>query len=360
MKYLTGLAMAAVLLGSCSGDEKQSQNIPVRTVNVTVQTARLRDVQITETAVGRILNPRSVTVSAEVPAKVAWIGVDVGDSVNRGETVVRLDARDFTTAVAAAGAEIARLSAQIGAQERLVERYRKLAENKFISPTALDQAEAELAALRQAKKMARARSDQASLNLTRTRVRSPISGRVQERFVAAGDYVKAGESLVSIVAGGRITISIPFPETKAGAIHPGQDVRLHLPGGRKTAHASIRELSPMIGRSSGSFEARVELKNPGGWRPGGSVIAEVVVERHEQAVVVPEESVVLRPEGEVVYLVADGKALERAVQTGVHVDGRLEIVSGLEAGESIAVDGASFLTDGAAVRIAVSDSGRMP
>jgi hypothetical protein len=78
----------------------------------------------------------------------------------------------------------------------------------------------------------------------------------------------------------------------------------------------------------------------------------VVTGRKENAVVVPEQSVVLRPAGKVVYLVQDGKAVQRVVETGVRKDGRIEIVSGLAGGETVAADGAGFLTNNAPVAIA--------
>jgi len=345
------LMIATIFVAAACSNEKNNVAPAARSINITVATAALRDVKIMEPAVGKILNPRSVTVSAEVPARVAWMGVDAGSFVGRNDVLVRLDSHDFKAQVTAARAETAGLEARIPARKRLVERYRKLAADKFISPTMLDHAEAELATLIQSKRAAIARHERARLNLAHTVVRAPISGQVQQRFVAAGDYVKAGTRLLDIIAGGQLTISLPFPETKEDVIHVGQHVLLHLPAGGDVLHAVIRDLSPMIGEGSGAFEARLEVKNPGGWRPGGSVLAEVQVAEHKHAVVVPDASVVLRPKGEVVYIIAGGKAFERPVRSGVHTGNDVEIVRGLEVGEIVAVDGAAFLSSGALVHI---------
>lgn len=340
-----------IFLITACGNEKTDVSATIRTINITIRPVELLDVRIMESAVGRILNPRSVTVSAEVPAKVAWIGVDVGSLVDKDDVLVRLVSNDFKEKATAAKAKIASLEARIPAQRRLVQRYRKLAADQFVSPTMLDQAEAKLATLIQSKRASAAEYARAQLNVAHTIVRAPISGQVQQRFVAAGDYVKAGTRLVDIVAGGRLTISLPFPETKTSVIRVGQNVRLSLPSGGQVLHAVIRDLSPMIGQNSGAFEARLEVTNPGGWRPGGSVFANVQVAEHKQAVVVPDSSVVLRPGGEVVYVISNGKASERSVRSGVHTDGGVEIIHGLKAGETVAVDGASFLSSGAAVHI---------
>jgi hypothetical protein len=77
----------------------------------------------------------------------------------------------------------------------------------------------------------------------------------------------------------------------------------------------------------------------------------VITGRNENAVVVPEQSVVLRPAGKVVYLIADGKAKQQAVQVGSKQRGLVEISSGLKGGETVALDGAGFLSDGAVVNV---------
>ena len=97
-------------------------------------------------------------------------------------------------------------------------------------------------------------------------------------------------------------------------------------------------------------EVIVEVENPGGWRPGASVDGEVVLEVR-RSVVVPPLAVVRRPSGVVVYELVDGVAQERVVRLGVQRADFIEVLEGLEAGATVAVDGASYLTDGAPVRM---------
>lgn len=355
-------ALAVAALAACGKDDGHPHG-EARAVPVTVRQVGVADVEVVERTVGRILDPRAARIPAELAAKVLWVGADVGDAVRKGQVLARLDDREVRARVAAARAEAARLAARIPAQERLVKRYRKLADEKFVSPTMLDQAEAELAALKQARRAALASLERARLALAHTVVKAPMDGVIQRRFVAAGDFVKAGGPLFQLVSGhgghdARITVSLPFPETRSGVIRVGQRVRLRLPSGGPVVTARIGELSPMVGAANGAFEARARMANPGGWRPGGSVIAEVVVAVHRHAVVVPEAAVVQRPDGEVAYVIVDGRAHARRVTTGAHLDGSIEILRGLKAGDTVAVDGAAFLDDGATVR--VSQPGRPP
>jgi len=323
----------------------------LRTVKITTVTSSNQDIEVTEEALGRVVDPDATTIAAEIPGRITKIAVDVGDRVRKGDLLAQIDARDTSDAVEAAQADLARATTRIPVQKRLVTRYAKLAHDKFVSPTMLEQAESELIALKKSAKAARARLTQARTNLHRARIVAPMNGRIQRRLVAAGDYIAVGKPMFQLVTDGKLLVSIPIPETRITRIHPGQPVRLHLAGGKRSYPATIGEITPMIGAASNSVAARVHLDQPGGWRPGASVVAEMVLALHRQAVVVPEASVVLRPAGEVVYRIAKGVAHAITVQTGVHRSGMVEIISGIKAGATLAATGAGFLSDGAAVEV---------
>jgi RND family efflux transporter MFP subunit len=181
---------------------------------------------------------------------------------------------------------------------------------------------------------------------------SPLDGRVDNRFVSNGDWIDLGKPMFQLSTSETLRIRLPFPETIAERIRAGQSVTLSTPTAPgNSINGTIAQLRPMVGETSRSFDAIVEVINPGNWRPGASVNGEVVIETHPGAITVPEQSVVLRPAGTVVYIVESGKALQRKVRTGVRQSGYVEILEGLNAGEQIAVDGAGYLTDQAKVAV---------
>ncbi|MDX8406680.1 MAG: efflux RND transporter periplasmic adaptor subunit [Mariprofundus sp.] len=359
MKIWPLLILTALIITACgdekasgevAGGESESVSVTVRTVKITTALSRQQDVEITETALGRIIDPVASTIGAELPGRVVEVRVDAGESVHKGQLLALLDAADATAAAATTEAELKRLQAQQQTQQKLVERYRTMIARKFISPTLLEQAEAQLNVLQQGVKAARARLHQAQHNLQRTRVIAPVDGQIEQRLVAAGDYIGLGKPLFRMASGKRLTVSIALPETRAARIKQGQVVRLHLPANAQMVVANITDLTPMVGRSN-AFEARVELDNPGHWRPGGSVTARIVTATHRGAVVVPEECVVLRPAGSVVYQIEQGIARALPVVAGVHLDGFVELLSGVATGIVLAADGAAYLSDGAAVQL---------
>jgi RND family efflux transporter MFP subunit len=199
---------------------------------------------------------------------------------------------------------------------------------------------------------AREQYTRAAKNLARTRIVAPVAGRIDNRFVSEGDWIDLGKPVFQIATSDALRVRLPFPETVASRIKPGQKVILSTPTAPgKTMEGSIEQLRPQVGSANRAVDAIVTVKNPGDWKPGASVNGEVVLETHANAVNVPEISVAVRPAGKVVYVVKDGKAMQRVVKTGVRRDGYIEILEGLVAGETVALDGAGFLTDKAVVAV---------
>ncbi|TLS67884.1 efflux RND transporter periplasmic adaptor subunit [Mariprofundus erugo] len=356
MKKSLMVALLILSLSGCGDSNKpvvegKDAALPQRTVKVSVSQTTLQDIQVSESALGRVVDPQATTVGAELPGRVQRVMVDAGDAVEQGQLLAELDDADAKTAVAVAQAELKRLTAQYDAQQRLVQRYRNMIEKRFVSSTILEQAEAQLDVLHEGVAAAESSLQQAKTNLQRTRVTAPVAGRIQVRYVAAGDYIGLGKPLFQVADGSRLTVAIALPETRAARIRVGQMVRMHLPGSEQLTMLPISELTPMVGRSN-AFEARVVMDhNPGGWRAGGSVMAEIITDTHAAAVMVPEECVVLRPAGEVIYQIDQGVAHAVLVQTGVRQGGMIELTAGISAGVLVAANGAGYLSDGAAVTV---------
>ena len=150
---------------------------------------------------------------------------------------------------------------------------------------------------------------------------------------------------------------MPYPESIALKIKIDQPAKISSPltPGVFTP-GKITDLQPSVGDGSRAVMAIVDLENAGDLRPGATLTGQVLVETRRQAVMVPGISVVRRPAGQLVYIVNGNKTEARLVKTGYSESGLVEITSGLVGGETIAADGAAFLTDGANIKIAESSS----
>jgi len=335
-----------------SDQQPRKQEAASRSIPITVTTAVSRDLEVWESSVGQLEAKTSPMIAAEVTGRIIAVSADVGQKVEAGGVLAEIDPEDFRLAKALVEADIKRLQSLIRAQGLQVKRLRALVRKKSANQSALDEAEAQFGALQAQLTAARVRSQQAERNIVKARLTSPVSGKVDERRISVGDYVQVGTPLFHITTLNRLRVRLPFPESLGSLLRVGLPARLNTPvapGHQVTGE--ITDIRPEITHTNRAINVIIDLDNPGDWEPGASVTGAVRVKLHKDAVVVPEASVVRRPAGTVVYVINDGKAAQRVVQTGLRRDGQVEILSGLEAGERVAVDGAGFMTDGVAVEV---------
>lgn len=328
---------ATLAMSGCAKKPEEKKSAPPPAM-VTVTQAESRDVSVVENSVGEADSATAPKVGAEVAGRIIKVNVDIGDPVKKGQLLAEIDSADYS-------ADAKRLEAQAASQHKLAERYRELARKGFISPSALESYDTQDIA-------AREQHTRATKNLARTRIVSPVDGRVDNRFISVGDWIDLGKPVFQLSTSEKLRIRLPFPENAAPRIKVGQTVILSTPAAPDASMTGkIEQVQQLVSSTNRAFDAVVEVNNPGNWKPGASVNGAVIIEKHEQAVTVPEVSVVLRPAGKVVYVIENGKAVQHIVKTGVTQNGMVEILQGLKAGETVAVDGAGFLTDNAAVNV---------
>jgi len=347
-------ALGLALVAGCGGDaESAKRPAGPRAVLITAVSVQPRSLEVYEEVVGSVENIADPKISAEVAGRVTRVLGFTGKKVKQGDLLAEIDAQDFQIQSRGDTAEIKRLQALLANQERVVERQQKLVSQGFISQNALDEALAQRTVLREQLAAARVRAESTGRSLGKTRVVAPIDGEIETQVVATGDYVKVGDPLFALVGMSRLRAHLLFPESAANRIRPGLKVTLESPAAPgHTVETRIDDIKPTVNAGNRALDAIVRFdSDDGAFRGGGSVNARVVIEVKPDALMVPEQSVVLRPAGKVVYVVTEGRVAQRQVQTGLKQDGWQEIVKGLAAGEVIAADGAGFLSDGAAVTL---------
>ncbi len=332
-------------------------------VLITTAAVQPRSLEIYEQVVGTVENVIDPTVGAEVAGRVTRVAGFTGKKVAKGDLIAEIDAADFQIQARGDQAEIGRLAGLLAHQEKVVERQKAMVGQGFISQNALEDAVSQRDALRQSLASARTRAEQTGRSLTKSRVLAPVDGEIETQIVAVGDYVKLGDPLFKMVGVQELRVHLLLPEAAATRIRPGLKVVLSSPAApEQLVEARIDEIKPTLGTNNRAIDAIVKLRGEGTQlRGGGTVNARIVTSTVDGALMVPEHSVVLRPAGKVVYVLEGGAARQRVVETGIRQDGMQQITKGIGVGESVAVDGAGFLTDGAAVTLpkpkAVADKG---
>jgi membrane fusion protein, multidrug efflux system len=349
---VVGLGSYLVADGRTAKDGKSASKARAA-VLITTTAVKPQPLEVYEQVIGSVENVIDPTVGAEVAGRVTRVIGFTGKKVTRGELIAEIDAVDFQIQSRADRAEIGRLTSLLEQQERVVERQQKLVGQGFISKNAVDDAIAQRNALREQLLAARARADATGRSMTKSRIVAPIDGEIETQIVAVGDYVKVGDPLFKLVGMQELRAHLLLPEAAATRIKPGLKVMLSPPAAPdKLLAAQIDEIKPTVGANNRALDAIVKFRGEANlFRGGGTVNARIVTERREGALMVPEQSVVLRPAGKVVYVIQEGVARQRIVETGLRQDGLQEVTNGLAAGDQVAVDGAGFLTDGAAVAL---------
>ena len=348
------LSTALLGCGAKKSDPDQAEgkkNGPKPTL-VTITHVKKQAVDITEQSVGSLEGLTNPTVSSEVAAKVIRIHVNTGQAVKQGQLIATLDATDLSLQAQEAQAEVARIEALLANQNKIVERNQVLVGKKFISQNALDNDTAQQAALKEQWAGARARLDSVKHNNSKTKVYAPAAGKIEKKLIDDGEYLHVGDPIVLIVSSQLLRAHLPFPEHIGAKLKPGLKVRLSTPTSSQSVDAVIHELKPMITEASRSVDVIADVTNAPGWQAGASVDGTVVLGTQADSLMVPEQSVVLRPAGEVVYLARGNKAYQAIVKTGVRQNGLVEILQGLNENDAVVVDGAGFLTDQALIKLA--------
>lgn len=348
LQFLIVACLGMTLLACGKNDAPQQKRSSATLVSVA--TAETLMLEMREETVGSLEGLIDPTVSAEVAGRVLEVKARPGQRVKKGDVLVILDPTDLALQRREAQAEVGRIEALLANQERSLERNQALVEKNFISKNALDEIHTQKSTYKKELEAARARLASIEHTGSKTQAVAPVDGIIEVQIVSPGDFVSIGSPMMQIISNQRLRAHLPYPERVASRIKPGLKVRLTTPTSPEEVISEVREMKPVIGASNRAIDVLADVIGQENWQAGASVNAVVVIGETE-AVVVPEQSVVLRPAGDVVYVIRDNRAEQRIVKTGLRQEGKVEIIEGVKAGEIVAVDGASFLTDQAEVTI---------
>ncbi len=307
---------------------------------VAVHAAERGPISAYTAATANLVAEAEVKVVAETEGKVLRLMVDEGDTVARGQTLVQIDPADATLAVQKA--QIALQNTGIG-----LTRGEGLSKANLISAQELDK-------LRFERDLAAHELEDARHRLRKTNVTAPFGGRITIRKVQTGQQVKPGDELFTLADFDPLVARIFLPEREVLDLAVGQPVRLALRAREETRFSGrIRQISPVVDTASGTVKVTVEaVRPPAAVRPGAFVTVEVLRETRPNAVLVPRPAVI-RELQETYVFVAEGKvARKRVVSVGLEEGDRLEIRSGLQAGEQVITAGQGGLKDQAPIAVA--------
>jgi membrane fusion protein (multidrug efflux system) len=344
VRWLPLAVAVAVGCGSAESTPRTAGPPPAVVEAVAVAPGTLRD-EID--VLGQLEADESVLVRPEIDGVVAAIAFDEGQEVAAGALLVRL--RDEEQRARLAEAEAERILSQ-----RAHERAQQLAGEGVLSAAELDRMVAERDA-------ARARIERTRVDVERTEIRAPFAGVLGRRLVSPGDRVTRETALVQLDATERLKLVFTVPEVLVPAVHPGMPLTVTVaPWPGEEFPGAVYFVAPSLDPQNRRLLLKAHVPNPARrLRPGLFATARVEIARRDDVLVVPESALVHEAQGTYVWRVAaDGTAERTTVEPGLRRAGRVEISSGLAAGDRVVTAGTNKLAPGTPLSIATGSGPR--
>lgn len=329
---------------------------------VGVATATKGDIAVTLNSLGTVTSLATATVKSQISGYLTAVPFKEGQVVKKGDVLAQVDPRPYEVTLAQYQGQLQRDQALLENARLDYKRYQQLAAQDSTSKQTVDTALATVHQYEGTVRTDQAQVDSEKLNLTYARIVSPIDGRVGLRQVDVGNYVTAADTDGVAVVAQTDPISVVFtlPEDDLDQVlTPSDDGQpRHVTAWDRTfttqlSSGTLDTIDNQIDTSTGTVKLRALFANPrGSLFPNQFVNATLLVRTLHDAVTIPSTAVQTGSPGTFVYLLkSDHTVALRKVTLGPSADGRVAVTAGLAAGDTVVVDGADHLSDGAKVSV---------
>jgi membrane fusion protein (multidrug efflux system) len=330
----------AVLLTGCGGSEPARPGMmfgggPAAVIVTEVSARNYTD---RFTALGTARANESIEVTSRISSIVTGIHFDEGQRVSAGDLLVELDNAEIRAQLTMAEAALKQKRSQF-------RRSKTLGQTRVVSDAELEELEAGVL-------MAEAEVRGAQARLDNSYIRAPFSGTVGLRQISLGDLVGPETIITTLDDTDTIKLDFTIPEIFLSSLEPGMDIEASSNVYRDRSFAgTVASIDTRIDPATRALTAVAGLPNDDGLIRPGMFLPVVVEKERENVLLIPEEALVPRQGRQFVFVIEDGKAVEKQVELGARAPGLAEIRSGLSAGETIVTEGTQKVRNGAPVEI---------
>jgi RND family efflux transporter MFP subunit len=394
---LCAALVSALAVSACGGDtaaSKQTQAPKAEApLAVTVTPVRTQKVTRSVDFVGTLFANEEVTVSSELDGRIASLAVDLGDRVTHGQTLAKIDDAEFRYAIKQTESNLRENLAKLGLDktppqdfdvkqtslvtrakadfddaELALKRMKTLHEKNLVAAQDYDTAQTRAkmsganyqSSIEEARaSLAAAYAKEAQLDTARKKLRdtaivAPLSGSISKRSVSAGEYVKVGAPLFTIVQDNPLKLRGMIPERFAPDIHSDEAVEIKVDSfANDVFKGKLTRISPSSDVTSRSFLVEGLVENPDRrLKPGFFAHAVVTTKVDPNAMTVPQQALVSFAGVTKVFVADNNVARERVIEAGARVGANeVEVVSGLRPGELVIVSGLTRVANGTRLKV---------
>jgi membrane fusion protein (multidrug efflux system) len=286
---------------------------------------------------GSLLPNEQVDIYPEISARITQLNIQEGQPVAKGALLVKLFDADLR-------AQLQKLQAQADNARRTEERNKQLLARGGISQQEYDIVTTNL-------RSSLADIELVKANLQRTEIRAPFSGIIGLRNVSAGAVVSPSTLIARLQQVSSLKLDFSIPEKYGSAVRNGSAVSFLVDGTKQASQAVVYAIEPGVEQQTRNLRIRARVNNNSAkFRPGTFARVTLTIQ-NERSLVVPTQAVIPQTRTNQVVVIKDGKAQFRDVTTGLRTAGTIQILSGVQAGDTVATTGLLFLKPDSPVKV---------
>lgn len=274
---------------------------------------------------GTVLAGEEVDIVSEITGKVTTISFREGSTVSKGQLLVKLNDADLR-------AQMKKAEYNLELSKQKEQRQKSLLGIEGISQQEYDMALNEVNTIG-------AEIDLLKAQIAKTEIRAPFSGTIGLKSISEGSYISPSMVIASLTSTQSMKIDFSVPEQYAPAVRKGDEVTFTIQGSSREHKAKIYAIEPLIDQTTRTLQLRALYTGGGDVYPGAFVEVAFPLQTAQQALLVPTQALVPDIKGQKVFVYRNGKAVDTPVQAGTRTDKFIQILSGLQPGDTVLTTG---------------------
>jgi len=315
-------------------EKKEPPNLPA--VQVGVSTATMEEVPFLTEVMGTVQPVNRAVIAAKVTGTIEKIPVSLGSPVSKGDLLVEISAEEIS-------AKVIQAQAQLAQAKRNLDRERKLLRKKAATSESVK-------SLQDMYRVAEAVYREARTMMGYTKINAPFDGLITKKIANVGDLSTPGTPLLQLENNSKLQVVTSIPEGIVLQISEGDQLLIKIPAGNLALTGTVAEIAPASDPFSRTTPVKINIESNSNLRSGQ--FARVALPgRNSETLFVPTSAVLISGQLERIFVADSGKARLRLVRTGRQEADRVEILTGLNAGDKVITDNNKFLVDGQPLNI---------
>lgn len=358
MKHIiyTILTISLISLSSCSGNDAQviHSEDPILVKTQKVGQENLPDE--TFSASGKLVSAHVSNVSTRVMGYITKINVQIGQKVNKGQTLINIHNSDIQAKESQANAQISQAQTQFNLAQKDFERFKNLFENQSASQKELDDMTARMEMARANLQVSQQMKNEVRSQYSYTNIIAPISGIITQKHVNESDMAHPGMPLLTIETTSNIQAEVMVSEVYINQIQRGMKVKINQRNSHEVLEGIINEISYSAAQTGGQYIVKVDIEADN-ILPGMYVNVIFPIENKKESttstkVFLPKDALIHQGQLTGIYAISQNEtAILRWLITGQELGDQVEILSGLNPQEEYIISADGKLFNGAQVRL---------